>query len=34
MFLKMSGYVRRFDETKYIPFLIEDKKSCKTCNNA
>ena len=34
MFLKMSGYVRRFDETKYMPFLIEDKKSCKTCNNA
>ena len=28
----MSGYVRCFNKTKYISFLIEDEKLLKACN--
>ena len=32
MLPKFSGYVKCFDETKYMSFLIEDEKLLKTCN--
>ena len=32
MLAKMNGYVKCFDETKYVPFLIKDEKLLKVYN--